>query len=206
MVYIYTILLSLACLLITLSPVLGQNEESSDPDKPHIKVKVNKEYDENGNVTRIDSVYTYYFSDTFTDNESDTLAINEYHHQDGHHPPMFALPDPLIPDFDFDFDFDLPCDTSMYFNQDIEKFFDDADIERNFRHHMPDSEEFMRQQHETMKHLEEVLKEQQEMIRQYMEQNKEHIEMEMKKLKESQKDLEQMKKEEEKNLPEPDKI
>lgn len=42
---------------------------SSDTIKPHTDIKVNKEYDEYGNLVRYDSSYSYYYSNI----ESDTL-------------------------------------------------------------------------------------------------------------------------------------
>ena len=38
------------------------NKISTETNQPKIDYKVNKEYDENGNLIRLDSTYTYYYS------------------------------------------------------------------------------------------------------------------------------------------------
>ncbi|WP_299671050.1 hypothetical protein [uncultured Polaribacter sp.] len=44
-----------------------QTENAKHKIEPKIDYKVNKEYDENGNLIRLDSTYTYYYSNIDTD-------------------------------------------------------------------------------------------------------------------------------------------
>ncbi len=59
--------------LMGLSSCNGQNKDNTgnipDENQPKAKIKVNKEYDENGNLIRYDSSYSYYYSNV----ENDTL-------------------------------------------------------------------------------------------------------------------------------------
>jgi hypothetical protein len=43
-------------------PASAQEVDKKDPGKPDVKIKVNKEYDNKGNVTRYDSTYSYSWS------------------------------------------------------------------------------------------------------------------------------------------------
>ena len=44
----------------------GQSPAAPNRNEPQINYEVNKEYDENGNLIRYDSVYTYYYSNIDT--------------------------------------------------------------------------------------------------------------------------------------------
>jgi len=58
-----------------------QLEFSKETIKPKIDYKVNKEYDENGNLIRVDSTYTYYYSNIDKDammNDSIFKKFNEH--------------------------------------------------------------------------------------------------------------------------------
>jgi len=57
------------------------NKISKETIKPKIDYKVNKEYDENGNLIRLDSTYTYYYSNIDKDammKDSVFKKINEH--------------------------------------------------------------------------------------------------------------------------------
>ena len=62
------IIISLFLSSMVLSGCKGQNNEEANNtsketiNQPQTEVKVNKEYDENGNVVRYDSTYSYYYS------------------------------------------------------------------------------------------------------------------------------------------------
>ena len=55
------------CLMIVTAGVFGQTVKSGRPassSQPKANIKVNKEYDKNGNLIRYDSTYTYVFTGT----------------------------------------------------------------------------------------------------------------------------------------------
>ena len=58
------IIASLFLSVAVLSGCKGQNNEETNKsiNQPQTEVTVNKEYDENGNVIRYDSTYSYYYS------------------------------------------------------------------------------------------------------------------------------------------------
>ncbi|GAB4299732.1 MAG: hypothetical protein Kow0068_23170 [Marinilabiliales bacterium] len=56
-------------LILMLLVVFGIVSLYAQQNNPKVDIKVNKEYDENGNIIRYDSTYTYYYStDGSTDN------------------------------------------------------------------------------------------------------------------------------------------
>ena len=59
--------ISLFCLMIVTAGVFGQTGRIGQPassKQPKANIKVNKEYDKNGNLIRYDSTYTYVFTGT----------------------------------------------------------------------------------------------------------------------------------------------
>ena len=79
-----------------------QTEISKEKNKPKIDYKVNKEYDENGNLIRLDSTYTYYYSNI----DKDAL-----------------MKDSIFKKFNEHFNRKNPFDNSI-----VEEFFEDADF------------------------------------------------------------------------------
>ncbi len=55
----YLSFLSLICCLIMFTPVFGQEVDSIE-DKAHLKMEVEKEYDDNGNITGYDSSWNWH--------------------------------------------------------------------------------------------------------------------------------------------------
>jgi hypothetical protein len=56
----YVSVLSFICFLVMFSPVLGQTEEPIE-QKPQVKIDVQKEYDEDGNMTGYDSSWNWHW-------------------------------------------------------------------------------------------------------------------------------------------------
>jgi hypothetical protein len=61
-VFSYAAILCFLCSFIILNPLFGQEKDDSEPIKPEIKIDVNKEYDEHGNIIGYDSTYSWYWS------------------------------------------------------------------------------------------------------------------------------------------------
>jgi len=61
-VFSYAAILCFLCPFIILNPLFGQEKDDSEPIKPEIKIDINKEYDEHGNIVDYDSSYSWYWS------------------------------------------------------------------------------------------------------------------------------------------------
>ncbi len=77
------IIISLFLSSMVLSGCKGQNNEEANNtsketiNQPQTEVKVNKEYDENGNVVRYDSTYSYFYSNIDGDSLlEDSIMMN----------------------------------------------------------------------------------------------------------------------------------
>lgn len=62
-VFGYAGLMSMLCFLIMLSPVFAQEFSHPDISQPGVHYDVKKEYDKDGNLTRYDSAYSWYWSE-----------------------------------------------------------------------------------------------------------------------------------------------
>lgn len=62
MVFSYAAMLCFLCSFIILNPLFGQQEDDKNSNKPGVRIDVNKEYDENGNVIGYDSTYSWFWS------------------------------------------------------------------------------------------------------------------------------------------------
>lgn len=61
-VFSYAAILCLVCSFIVLNPLFGQ-DDGQNLNKPEIKIDVQTEYDEDGNIIGYDSSYSWYWSD-----------------------------------------------------------------------------------------------------------------------------------------------
>ena len=99
--------------LITCSGQEKGKEEKISEINPNTNVKVNKEYDENGNLIRYDSTYSYFYSST----EGDTLQIDSIlrHFRNRFNEHYFFSEDPYFKELFFE-DSLMPMDI---FKQDF---------------------------------------------------------------------------------------
>lgn len=128
-----------ACLTLILAFILfsssGAQNKLKDNNKinaenPHEEVKVNKKYDEKGNLIAFDSVYTYYYSNI----EDDTLQM-----------------DSLLSDFNFYFD-------NMYGNNNSwdNLFEPDSVFHSNFFSNDFFEDQFLQQNQQMLKIMQEM--------------------------------------------------
>ncbi|MBC8490766.1 MAG: hypothetical protein H8D45_32515 [Bacteroidetes bacterium] len=82
-VYSYAALLSLLSIFILINPVLAQEDEP-DTNNPKVHIDIKKQFDEESNLTRYDSTYSWYWSGRdFPDAKLDSLFRNlnqKFHH------------------------------------------------------------------------------------------------------------------------------
>lgn len=72
-VYSYAALLSVLSIFILINPVLAQENEP-DTNNPKVHIDIKKQFNEEGNFTRYDSIYSWYWSGRdFPDAELDSL-------------------------------------------------------------------------------------------------------------------------------------
>ena len=78
------IIVSLFLSVMVLSGCKGQSNEETNNitngtiNQPHTDIKVNKEYDEDGNVIRYDSTYSYYYSNIDGDSLLEDSIISNF--------------------------------------------------------------------------------------------------------------------------------
>jgi len=61
-VFSYAAILCLMCSFIMLNPLFGQEQDEQNSNKPEVRIDIQKEYDENGNIIGYDSTYKWFWS------------------------------------------------------------------------------------------------------------------------------------------------
>lgn len=102
----------------------GQNKEKDTVmiNQPNTDIKVNKEYDDNGNLIRYDSTYSYSYSSDGTDSLMSDSVMNIF--KEHFNKQFLSSDDPFMKDF--------------FFPDSISKddFFDDDFFTKRFREHI----------------------------------------------------------------------
>lgn len=62
LVFSYAAILCFLCSFIILNPLFGQTNEEQNPDKPEVRINIEKEFDEQGNIIVCDSTYSWFWS------------------------------------------------------------------------------------------------------------------------------------------------
>jgi hypothetical protein len=135
-------------LFVVVFPVLANAQIIDSTNAPDVQVRVNREYDEDGNLIRYDSVYTYsYNSNDFSSNEWDSIFndqfnsdYNEYNLDHFFNRPMRGFPYRFHFDEDFFDRFEFYNDT----NYNWEKA--DSILQHNLDIFRRSMEEFFEQQ------------------------------------------------------------
>ena len=151
--------------------VYGQDKDqnSSDRKEPEVKTETKKEYDEDGNLIRYDSVYTWkwndngVFNEKFLENFEDNFDQFHEKWEDFGEEFMskFYLDDEAMEKFkDMQEDFKFDFKDSSLFNDHFEKFFEDDQFQFhgfNFNgenlEEIPFDKEKMDEMHKRMKDL-----------------------------------------------------
>lgn len=141
----YTGLLCIAVFILFI--INNLNAQDSHSGKPQIKVDVNKEVDENGNIIRYDSTYTYYYSNI--DSAIDFSSFDSIFGQQFNNGFNFQFNSPFFnqfPNNNFN---------SLGGSKEFEEFFKGFDNNSFFN----ETEEILRQQMEILeKKMEEIEK------------------------------------------------
>ena len=164
--------LKIICIIFLFSiSAYSQSDDKGQTDtkEPEVKTETRKEFDEDGNMTRFDSVYTWHWSGT--EELSDELLKNfeENFEQfrenwEGFGDEFmsgFYLDDETMENFrDMHKDFELKFSDSLFFDEQIKKFFDEDQFKLhgfNFNgenlEEMPIDKEKMDEMHKRMKEL-----------------------------------------------------
>ncbi len=83
MVFSYAAILCFLCSFIILNPLFGQENDEQD-SKPEVRIDVNKEYDENGNVVGYDSTYKWFWSGKEITNMNFDSIFEKFHNDFEH--------------------------------------------------------------------------------------------------------------------------
>jgi len=134
-------IIAIACMLC-FSSCNGQSgkekKETADKNAPKTDIKVNKEYDENGNLIRYDSTYSYYYSNILNDSLLGDSIFNDFKSQFNQR--YFFSQKPFFNDFFFQdsllkYDFYKNDFFSKRFNnnmQQMDKLFMEMDSIKNY--------------------------------------------------------------------------
>ena len=157
--------------------VFGQDkdQDASESKEPEVKTETRKEYDENGNLSRYDSVYTRKWSDEGSFNEEFFKNFGEEFMS------KFYLDDEALEKFkDIQENFEFNFPDSTFFEDHFKKFFKDDQFQFhgfNFNgenlEEMPYDKEKMDELHERMQDL--LNGEYDERIKKFIEEHKKEI-------------------------------
>ena len=155
--------------LFSISAFSQDKNDGSESKEPEVKIETKKEYDENGNQSRYDSVYTWKWSDDGKFNEEFLKNFEENFDQflkgwEGFGEEFmskFHLDYKALEKFrDMQEDFDIKFNDSIFFEDHFEKFFDNEQFQFhgfNFDgenlEEMPFDKEKMDEMHKRMKDL-----------------------------------------------------
>jgi hypothetical protein len=174
MVFSYAGIMSLLSFFILLSPLFAQDDENVRQNEPKVHIDVKKEFDENGNISRFDSTYSWYWSVKGNDLADFDSLFDDFNLQFDLFGDQFnGIVIPQLPPFHY-FRYDDENDSSGYFFHDFDdmhKFFNkDFDLKKM----IPDKEFIERYQKEHEAFLErykEYQKEHQKLIEKYFRLN-----------------------------------
>lgn len=154
-IYVYNSLLILASIFFIINPVFSQDENENTSKDPNTQINVIIEYDDEGNLTRYDSTYTWSWSGDAYLIDFDSLMDNWNQH---FREFEFYLNDPQAGWFensDYMFDFnDLDSTFSEYYQQWDEEF-------------QQQQQEFLKHREEFMEHFQNYMDEHRKLIEKY---------------------------------------
>ena len=117
----FTVFVSLMLVSCNGQNKLKKTTDKKDTIKPEIDINVHKEYDENGNLIRVDSTYTYFFSNIKNDSLLEKEIFDRFKlNFKGHFKPIDSL---FMEDFYKDEPFNL------------DNFYTDEFFKDNFKFH-----------------------------------------------------------------------
>ncbi|MCD4732463.1 MAG: hypothetical protein K8R74_17810 [Bacteroidales bacterium] len=177
-VFSYATILCFLCSFIILNPLFGQEKEDQNSNKPEVKIDVQKEFDEQGNVIAYDSSYSWYWSGK----EISSLnldSIFESFHEDFdhwgksfkrnhiepfshfHHPgwqwndidsSLYSSLDQIF-DEDFEEYFNFKYEHFPFHDSTIASFFDFEGFDQKFRENQKDYLDRLKKYHEEHQQL-----------------------------------------------------
>jgi hypothetical protein len=171
-VFSYAGIMCLLGFFILLSPVFAQ-DDSIQSNQPKVHIDVKRQYDQNGNLSEYDSIYSWYWSGK-GGLPSGFGSVDSLRYSS--HPDLFNQDWPFdlnfqFPDFPGLFDYNVPLNDSLGISfhdfDELQKYFEDN---FDFKSMMPDEEFFKKydQQHdEFMERYRKYQKENQKLIEKY---------------------------------------
>ncbi len=170
-VFSSAVLLSFICSFIVLSPVIAQE---SDKDEPDVRIDVEKEYDEQGNIIGYDSTYTWSWHGKDFDEFHDSIFSHFKHCWPSQNWQWHEMDSSLHSYFNNDwfdrFHFHDSLGISFHDFDDMHLFFEE---EFDIGEYLPDEkffEEFNQKHSEFMESFDEYQKEHQKLIEKYFRQ------------------------------------
>lgn len=128
---IFTVFVSLMLVSCNGQNKLDKTTDKKDTIKPEIDINVHKEYDEDGNLIRVDSTYTYFYSNIKNDSLLEKEIFNRFKlNFKGHFKPIDSL---FLEDFYIDEPFNL------------DNFYTDEFFKDNFRFHQKRIDDILKQ-------------------------------------------------------------
>ncbi len=163
----YAVVLSFISFFIMLSPVFAQQEDKLRDNKPKAEIDVNKQYDENGNITGYDSGFSWTWKgENFPVEDLDSI-FNEFHSKFYiSWNEYFAHPSDSFNISHLNFD-----NFNKYFdrNFDIDKYLPDEDF---YQEYLPDEQfldQLSKKHDDFIDRYNEYLKEHQKLIEKYLQ-------------------------------------
>lgn len=127
----FTVFVSLMLVSCNGQNKLDKTTDKKDTIKPEIDINVHKEYDENGNLIRVDSTYTYFYSNIKNDSLLEKEIFDRFKlNFKGHFKPIDSL---FMEDFYKDEPFNL------------DNFYTDEFFKDNFKFHQKRIDDIFKQ-------------------------------------------------------------
>jgi len=127
----FTVFVSLMLVSCNGQNKLKKTTDKKDTIKPEIDINVHKEYDENGNLIRVDSTYTYFYSNIKNDSLLEKEIFDRFKlNFKGHFKPIDSL---FMEDFYKDEPFNL------------DNFYTDEFFKDNFKFHQKRIDDIFKQ-------------------------------------------------------------
>jgi len=127
----FTVFVSLMLVSCNGQNKLEKTTDKKDTIKPEIDINVHKEYDENGNLIRVDSTYTYFYSNIKNDSLLEKEIFDRFKlNFKGHFKPIDSL---FMEDFYKDEPFNL------------DNFYTDEFFKDNFKFHQKRIDDIFKQ-------------------------------------------------------------
>jgi len=160
LIYVYTILMSLLSIFFIVDPVLAQTDTDDKERQPEKKINIIIEYDDEGNITKYDSSYSWSWSGSISSYDFDSIMDGFDHHLDNFHfymdESMSHMDEYFINPF-----------SNHYIDSTINKHMYEWESRVNSDEFVEQQEEFLERQEEFLQHFQDYMDEHRKLMEKF---------------------------------------